>query len=230
MALLGQGVLAIWNGIAASAEDEFVRWHVREHIPERVGLPGFLRGRRYVAEDGQPKYFNFYETATTEALQSPVYRERLNNPSDWTRRVVKKFHDTIRTICDVTCSLGRGDGAYVEAIRLGPAADDAAFGRALQLLLQEAIDHDGIVAAHLLRGHRPTGGGTAESALRSQPDGSAAWIVLIEGVDASPLQALRQTLLADRAFRDGAAAGFARGIYRLQYALSKAGLESVPQP
>ena len=43
MALLGTGVLAIWNGIAASAEDEFVDWHVREHIPERVGLPGFLR-------------------------------------------------------------------------------------------------------------------------------------------------------------------------------------------
>ena len=88
MALLGSGVLAIWNGIADTAEAEFVRWHVREHIPERVGLPGFLCGRRYAAVDGHPKYFNFYETVSTEVLNSRVYRDRLNNPTPWTRRVV----------------------------------------------------------------------------------------------------------------------------------------------
>lgn len=57
MGLLGKGVLAIWNGIAPEAEEDFVAWHVREHIPERVALSGFLRGRRYVALDGFPKYF-----------------------------------------------------------------------------------------------------------------------------------------------------------------------------
>ena len=62
MALLGTGVLAIWNGIDPEAEADFVAWHVREHIPERVVLPGFRRGRRYVALDGEPAYFNFYET------------------------------------------------------------------------------------------------------------------------------------------------------------------------
>ena len=61
MALAGQGVLAIWNGIEDEAEADFVAWHVREHIPERVAVPGFLRGRRYVAVAGAPKYFNFYE-------------------------------------------------------------------------------------------------------------------------------------------------------------------------
>jgi hypothetical protein len=33
MTLIGNGVLAIWNGIAPQAEDDFVAWHVREHIP-----------------------------------------------------------------------------------------------------------------------------------------------------------------------------------------------------
>ncbi len=68
MALAGKGVLAIWNGIAAEAEADFVAWHIGEHIPERVAVPGFLRGRRYVAERGTPKYFNFYETETPEVL------------------------------------------------------------------------------------------------------------------------------------------------------------------
>jgi hypothetical protein len=33
MALMGKGVLAIWNGITDSAEAEFIRWHIQEHIP-----------------------------------------------------------------------------------------------------------------------------------------------------------------------------------------------------
>ena len=50
MSLLGTGVLAIWNGIDPDAEREFVRWHVEEHIPERVGLPGFLAWPIMLAE------------------------------------------------------------------------------------------------------------------------------------------------------------------------------------
>ena len=54
MALLGTGVLAIWNNIAPGWENEFLEWHVKEHIPERIGVKGFLRGRRYISVDGTP--------------------------------------------------------------------------------------------------------------------------------------------------------------------------------
>src|SRR5262249_61835197 len=94
MALFGKGGLAIWNGISESAEAEFVRWHVTEHIPERVGLPGFLRGRRYIAHEGHPKYFNFYETAAVEGLKSPTYPDRQNAPTPATHRTGKKINDT----------------------------------------------------------------------------------------------------------------------------------------
>src|SRR5579883_646503 len=99
MALLGKGVLAIWNGITDAAEIEFIKWHVREHIPERVGIPGFLRGRRYIALEGHPKYFNFYETESAGTLVSPAYRARLNAPTPWTQTVIKEFRDMSRTIC-----------------------------------------------------------------------------------------------------------------------------------
>ena len=36
MPLLGTGVLAIRNGLAPGYDAEFVEWHVKEHIPERV--------------------------------------------------------------------------------------------------------------------------------------------------------------------------------------------------
>ena len=147
MGLQGKGVLAIWNGIAPEAEKEFVAWHVREHIPERVGLPGFLRGRRYVALDGLPKYFNFYETTTADDLSSPTYQARLNAPTEWTRRVVAQFRDASRTICDVAVSLGS-----VAIFFAGSAIAGAGFGSGFQgsirmvVLLAAAHQRAGLVS------------------------------------------------------------------------------------
>ena len=73
--------LVFWNGISPGGDEEFLSWHVSEHIPERVSVPGFLRGRRYVAHDGIPRYFNFYETETLEVLHSPRL-PRAARPSD----------------------------------------------------------------------------------------------------------------------------------------------------
>jgi hypothetical protein len=224
MALLGKGGLAIWNGTTDAAEAEFVRWHVREHIPERVGVPGFLRGRRYVGLDGHPKYFNFYETASLETLESPAYQARLNDPTPWTRRVVSEFRDTIRTPCTVAGSMGLGTGAWIETVRLGAATDAATFRDSLvQTHLPAAMAADGIVATHLLQGVMPsTTGGTVESTLRGAPDSMAAWIILIEAVDAEPLQALRNGPLSNSVLRScGGADDVERGIYRLQFALSR---------
>jgi hypothetical protein len=61
MPLLGRGVLAIWHTIAPEAEAEYWRWHDREHIPERVGVTGFLRGRRYRSLERSLDYLDFYE-------------------------------------------------------------------------------------------------------------------------------------------------------------------------
>jgi hypothetical protein len=47
---------------------------------------GVESGRRYVAIDGHPKFFNFYEMETINTLVSTAYRHRLDNPTDWTRR------------------------------------------------------------------------------------------------------------------------------------------------
>jgi hypothetical protein len=66
MALRGTGILAIWNDIAPGGDAEFTDWHTREHVPERIAGPGFLRGRRYSAVSGSPKYFTLYETEAVE--------------------------------------------------------------------------------------------------------------------------------------------------------------------
>jgi hypothetical protein len=223
LALAGQGVLAIWNGIAAEAETEFVAWHVREHIPERVGVAGFLRGRRYVAVTGKPKFFNFYETETPDALMAPAYIDRLNTPSDWTRRVVRHFRDTSRTICSVAVSEGAGDGAYVGALRLRGSDAREAAARVRSSIIEPALAEPGIVGVHLLEGRPDPGGQTAEKSLRDRPDRTAAWILLVEATDQEPLEATLTRLASrDALSRNGFALDDdGRGVYRLQYALSR---------
>ena len=49
MSFLGTAILAFWADVDPSGEADYVDWHNREHMPERCAVPGFLRGRRYVA-------------------------------------------------------------------------------------------------------------------------------------------------------------------------------------
>ena len=223
MPLLGKGVLAIWNGVTDAGEAEFIKWHIREHIPERVGLTGFLRGRRYIAHDGRPRYFNFYETETAETLASPEYLARLNAPTPWTQAVVKEFRDTSRTICDVVASLGRGEGAWIETIRFWEIARPETFPLAVASdYMSDIAKRDGIVAVHFLRSADGRGNAaTAESKLRAQPDTRCDWLLLIEAAEPQFLEALRTQICSDQALqRHGAGAAIERGIYRLQYGLS----------
>ena len=217
MALWGQGVLAIWNDIAPEAEAEFVAWHVAEHIPERVGLPGFLRGRRYIAVEGHPKYFNFYETERAETLRSPHYLARLNDPTPRTRRVVALFHNTSRTICDVVASIGRGEGPWIEAIQLKSVE-----GTTLQREFLPALAADpAICGVHLLRGcPAEIRVDTAESKLRTSPDEAAQWILLVEAIEEESLREWSTTALSEPDLTaNGAFKLITRGLYRLQFSL-----------
>jgi hypothetical protein len=228
MALQGTGVMAFWNNVVDGGHEEFVEWHVLEHIPERVGITGFMRGRRYVAIEGSPSYFNFYETKDPSVLSSPAYLERLNAPTDWTRANLARFRDSNRTLCAVAASLGRGDGACIETLRLSAAVDRDAFVAALSgNLLPEILRERGIVAVHLLEGLiAASRAGTAEKSLRSQPDQVADWVVLVEAIDADALTAARKGAAGNAAFhRAGAAQGMLRGIYQLQFSLDRTDLD-----
>jgi hypothetical protein len=60
MTALRAGILAIFNNAAPRRETEFEEWFQHEHLQERLGVPGFLLGRRHEAVLGEPRYFNFY--------------------------------------------------------------------------------------------------------------------------------------------------------------------------
>jgi hypothetical protein len=78
MSLAGTGAVAIWHDLLPDATEDFYEWHNREHM--RVGIPGFRRGRRYIAVEGAPKYFNLYEADSPEVLSGGDCLNGLNAP------------------------------------------------------------------------------------------------------------------------------------------------------
>ncbi len=164
----------------------------------------------------------------TPASQSPAYRQRLDAPSEWTRRNIARFRDTCRTICSVAASLGRGEGAWVETVRLTAECEPEAFrGSLAGSVLPGVLARTGVIGVHLLQGETAASqGGSAEKKLRSQPDQIADWVILIEAIEADALRSARQDAASDAALRRaGAGSSINRGTYRLQFGLTKAELE-----
>lgn len=215
-ALKGTGVLAIWNGIAPEHEAEFLRWHVGEHIPERLSVPGFLRARRYAARDAHPAFFNFYEVTSPDVLDSEPYRARLDDPTAWTRKVVPYFTDTSRTLCRVVESRGHGVAGFLLTLRL------EAGGAGLSDVVDALASASDVSGVHLLERSAATATGTAESDMRAAPDGSSAAVLMVEGVAASPLLAAAQQHASDGALREvTGAAPTARGLYQLDFLMDR---------
>jgi hypothetical protein len=180
-------------------------------MPERVGIPGFRRGRRYLAEDGQthPEFFTLYETDTMQVLQGQDYANRLNAPTDWTKAATAHFRDTSRALARVVESHGPGMGAALLPIRL-----DVADPRALLAPLREAAAAARVCGAHLCVGDTAASGvRTAESRDRADIQAPPGCFVMVEATGPAALAAVLPA--ADLAARG--ATGIVRGSYLLEY-------------
>jgi hypothetical protein len=193
MALLGTGAICIWNGISDEGRADFYAWHLEEHMPERVAIPGFLRGRRYRAPDSgtTPEFFTLYETADPAAMTSAAYLARLNDPTPWTKRATRGFRDTSRALTRVIASHGLGDGGVLATLRLPVRADaEEALVASLDATAMAALRGPRTSALHLCATLRDASAArTAESRDRTDILAAPDWILLIEGCDADAVAA-----------------------------------------
>ncbi len=197
MPLLGTAVLAVWNNVDPAREREFNDWYLHQHVAERVGAPGFLRGRRYRAMEGTPRYFAFYETRDEAVLRAPSYTSLLENPTPWTQKIMPSFRDTERSICLLSASLGRGIGAAATAVHLlpKPGQDAVLRARIVTELLPKLMSMPEIVAAHLWEAApNGTANANAEIALRGEPDKAVGWVIVIEATEPDALIPTRGTV------------------------------------
>lgn len=212
--LLGAGVLVIWSDIDPENEEEFNDWYTHQHLPERVGIPGFLRGRRFVTPSGvdhRPgaKYFTVYETETIETLTSEPYMQRLNNPTGWTKRMLPLFRNGNRIACRVTASMGGGIGGCVATIEFGPS--DGKESGLREWLRSDAMPKSldrlpNLVSVHLLEADEATTRAkdqTEESKLAGLRGPLARWVLMAEGMFDTAVDAACQELTAGMAAHGG---------------------------
>ena len=224
MSLAGKGAVAIWHDIAPEGRAEFYKWHGREHMPERAGIAGFLRGRRYVAVDGTPEYFNLYETESPSTLTGPDYLARLNNPTPWTVATVRHFHGVARSLCAVAASFGEGQGGLIATFRY--AVDDTRAQSHRQRMADEVLPGfaqlPGVAGCHLLIADEAASAvETVEKKVRAEKNLIPCWIVLIESWDDfETFKTLCRDIAQDPVFVDATSAP-AVSVYRLQNSRSK---------
>ncbi len=204
MGLLGTGMLLTFTEVDPEDESDFNEWYNREHIDERVFMPGFKRARRYVAADAatRVKYFASYETDTVRDLCTPEYMKLLGDQSDWSKRVMAKFTHFDRMTLSCTVDLAHGFSGAAGLARFFPPEDskqglrDALRDR----ILPELTGSPGMHGAVLLENDLDVVAIGLKAQGKPVPDGlRQEWVVILEGSSPSVVgDALEAGFGADR--------------------------------
>lgn len=206
--------------VASEAITEHDDWHTHEHLPERLSIPGFLRGSRWVAVQGHPRYMVLYEVAQLATLNSEAYLQRLNNPTPWTSRMMPHYRSMSRGLCSVTGSFGWGVGHAGLLLRFRPEAlAETQIRRWLvEEILPELPVRSGIGSVHLLEGAL-TPQMTNEQRIRGA-DAGVDWAIFVTGYSEGALAQLAEGDLGAQRLAGQGAAGILSAIYRMDYSLS----------
>ena len=218
MPIAGKGMLLTSMDIDLEHEEDFNRWYDREHLEERVAIEGFIEARRYVAEDGAPKYLFLYSTETIDVLNSPAYKARLANPTAWSKKTMARFKNMIRAVGRITISSGKGRGATLGIVRIRPANGGH---DTLREALRTALDPqamDGIISMHVVESDPALSGPTTEIPTAAGA-GAGDWFVLIDTTDAMRADTAVRRLTDNIAFGPMV---ISSGVYRLLWDIAKA--------
>jgi hypothetical protein len=219
--MLGRVAVAMWWDVPPEARAEWENWHTHEHMPERLAIPGFMRGTRYVALSGEPSYFVLYEAARAATITSGPYLERLNNPTPWSQKMMPHHRHMVRSLCRVRAAFGGGLVHAMATIRFSPSKGRR--GSLLKWLAAEVMPPlpslPGLTGAYLLEAlPQADAPQTAEQKIRGG-DANADCVLLVGGYDAEAVQAVvHQDLMEIE--KHGAAPGRVEGLYRCAYSLT----------
>ena len=221
MALRGKGMLITLTEVKSRDESDFNEWYNREHIDERINLPGFHRARRYVAVKGSPKYLATYECDTVDDLATPSYLRLLANQTAWSQAVMARFTHFNRLTLRIQVDLTHGVGGAVTCVRFVP---DVRKRNALadwleRTALPRAIARAGMLGACAAENDIDVANAPVQDKSMDHPKAlDAEWVVLLEGADpAATAAAARDGFKLSTLKRFGVTKAPVVGTYRLLY-------------
>ena len=220
MALLGKAAMLLSFDVVQDAIPEHDDWHTHEHLPERLSIPGFVRGTRWVALHAQPRYFVIYEVEELATLTSAAYLERLNNPTPWTSKMMPFYRGMTRGFCSVSGSFGFGMGHVGLLTHFRPATGSESALRTWLLddTLPQLPARRGIGSAHLFEG-AVTPEMTSEQRIRGA-DAGVDWALLVTGYTHDAVASLMRTDLCNVELEQHGAAGVHDAMYQMEYSLT----------
>lgn len=219
MPLLGRAAMLLNFDIEPSAIAEHDHWHTHEHLPERLSIPGFRRGTRWVAVSGAPRYTVLYEVDRLETLGSAAYLARLNDPTPWTRKMMPHYRGMSRGLCTVNGSWGHGLGHFALLLRFASTAETrAGVHAALAKRLPDLPSRPGLGSAHWLTGALAAAM-TSEQRIRGA-DAGVDSALLVTGYELEAVEALQAGELSAAALQAHGAIDLVSGIYRSAYTLT----------
>jgi len=182
----GTALLCVLNDLADGCDRaDYEAWYQRDHLPDRLSVPGFRHARRYRRLRGpQPEYLTFYETDSPTALGSAAYAARLAQPTEWTRRMMPQFRAMSRTACRVAADTGGGIGGVVALVGTGERP-----GPSVHAALAGAVARPAVTRARLWRADPDAALANPEARLRPGGDTSFPTILLVEGTEADAVGA-----------------------------------------
>ncbi|MGA2995322.1 hypothetical protein [Bradyrhizobium sp.] len=223
MPIAGQGMLLTSMDVDAAHEADFNRWYDREHLEERVAIPGFVEARRYIAIEGSmPKYLSPYSTETFEVLDSPAYRKVLASQTAWSRENIARFKNMIRCVARITISKGTGRGAVLGIIRVRPA--NGGYNKlreALRAVLNPQAT-DGVISMHVIENDPVLSKPLTDKASDSDL-GAGDWFVLIDATEIAAARDAVMRLTDNIAFKPLVVSS---GVYRLLWDIAKADISA----
>jgi hypothetical protein len=214
------GVLSVWNDIDEDIRDIYEYWYLRDHLRDRLNVPGFVRACRYIRIAGAGReFFTYYIVSSAEVLASEAYRARLEHATELTQKVMPHFRRLLRASCASLHCIGDGVGGISATLAMSGLAGEPRqkFLAKFADLMDSAIPQGNLTCGRVWRGLQEiTDVQNAEADLRPDAPLSAELIVVIEGTMEKPVAtALAQ--LTDAAASLGAGLVMAPTIYRLMY-------------
>jgi hypothetical protein len=216
--MLGQAAMLLSFDVTPETIPEHDDWHTHEHLPERLSIPGFLRGTRWVAVRGQPRYFVMYEVAALDVLTSDAYLKRLNNPTPWTSKMMPHYRGMKRGFCSLTRSFGAGIGCACALVCYKPTDADSMRKRLLEEVLPQLPSKRGVGGVHLFES-AATPPMTDEQRIRGA-DAGFDWAVVLGGYDQEAVERTARAFLGRQQLERHGASGVRDATYRLDYVLS----------
>ena len=144
------GLLFVASDVEPADEADFNRWYDKEHVEERVRIPGFLSGARYFSLEGGRRYLGLYHTESLAVFGSAGYRAAFGKQTPWSVANLDRMRQPIRRVCAVRAVTGFGSGSHVVVVPLAVTDKVEALVERAARTGRQLAEQAGFVQSYLL--------------------------------------------------------------------------------